>query len=57
MSNGAEWLFGALILGIFIGLLISNNVSALAVEVTPTNSLKAAIAFNKPSFFMECLKP
>ena len=49
MSNCAEWLFGALILGIFIGLLISNNVSALAVEVTPTNSLKAAIAFNKPS--------
>jgi len=49
MSNGAEWLVGALILGIFIGILISNNVSALAVEVTPNNSIRAAIAFNNPA--------
>lgn len=49
MGNGAKWLFGALIVGIFIGLLISNSVSGLAVEATPNNSLKAAIAFNKPA--------
>ena len=49
MNNGFEWLFGALIIGIFIGVLISNNVSGLAVEVTPNNSLKAAIAFKKPA--------
>jgi hypothetical protein len=49
MSNGAEWLIGVFILGIFIGILVSNNISSLAVEVTPNNSLKAAIAFNKPA--------
>ena len=49
MGNGAEWLLGALIVGILIGILISNNVCGFAVEVTPNNSLKAAIAFNKPA--------
>lgn len=49
MDNSAGWLLGALIVGIFIGVFISNNVSGLAVEVTPNNSIKAAIAFNKPA--------
>lgn len=49
MGNGVGWFFGALIVGIFLGILISNNVSGLAVEVTPNNSIKAAIAFNKPA--------
>jgi len=49
MSNSVEWFLGALIVGIFIGVLISNNVNGLAVEVTPNNSIKAAIAFNKPA--------
>lgn len=47
MANNAEWL-GALLVGLFLGILISNNVRGLAVEVTPNNSLRAAIAF-KPA--------
>jgi len=49
MGNGIEWLIGCLIAGIFIGILISNNASGFAFEVTPDNSFRAAIAFNKPA--------
>jgi len=49
MANNVEWLFGALLVGIFIGILVSNQVSGFAVEVTPNNSFRAAIAFNKPA--------
>ena len=50
MDNGIWWLIGGVfIAGIFIGALISNNTSGFAVEVTPNNSFRAAIAFNKPA--------
>lgn len=49
MSNGIEWLIGAFIAGIVIGALISNNTRGFAIELTPNNSFRAAIAFNNPA--------
>jgi hypothetical protein len=49
MANNVEWLIGAFIVGVFIGALISKNTNGFAVEVTPNNSFRAAIAFNKPA--------
>jgi len=45
LSNAVELMLGCLIVGIFIGILISNTTSNFAIEVTPNNSLRAAIAF------------
>jgi len=45
MSNAVGLVFGCLLVGIFIGILLSNNTSNFAIEVTPNNSLRAAFAF------------
>lgn len=45
LSNGVELIFGCLLVGIFIGVLLSNTASNFAIEVAPNNSLRAAIAF------------
>jgi hypothetical protein len=45
LNNAVELILGCLIVGVFIGILISNTTSNFAIEVTPYNSLRAAIAF------------
>jgi hypothetical protein len=45
LSNAVELMLGCLIVGVFIGILISSTTSNFAIEVTPNNSLRAAIAF------------
>jgi hypothetical protein len=48
MASNSEWILGVLIVGVFIGLLIAKDVDSFAVEISPTNSLKAFVNF-KPA--------
>lgn len=45
MSNTVGLIVGCFLAGIFIGVLLANTVSNFAIEVTPNNSLRAAVAF------------
>jgi hypothetical protein len=38
MASNAEWIIGAFIVGIFIGLLLANDVNSFGVEVAPNST-------------------
>ena len=46
LSSGVGLVLSCLIVGIFIGIFISNTASSFSVEVTPNRTLRAAVAFN-----------
>ena len=45
MNNAVGLMVGCFLVGIFIGVMLANTTSNFAIEVTPNNSLRAAIAF------------
>jgi len=45
LNDGIALIFGCIIIGIFIGIVIANTANSFSVEITPNNTLRAAVEF------------